>query len=151
MPLSITVRITGDAAVMRKLRKLGDGINDMQGAMERIGREAVQYYETTGFTDRGRPWGNPWPPLKRQTMQYKEKKYGSARPLYNTGRMQQGFYAKAGRQQVIIDNHADYYKYHQSAAPRHRLPRRQMAGINNPIKRMIGDIIRDDLTRKING
>lgn len=150
MSLSISVTVQGDKEVQRKLKRLGNTITHLHAAMIVIGKDATHYYETVGFIDKGRAFGNPWPELSRNTLKMKQKKWAGRNTLERTGDMRRGFYAEADNDSVTIGNKVNYYKYHQSSAARSKLPRRQMAGINNPIKRMVQEAIRDEVTRKIN-
>jgi len=150
MSLAINITIKGDKEVERKLQTIGRIDKKLHAAFVVIGKEAVQYYETQGFTDQGRPWGNPWAPLSQVYKIAKEKKFPGRPTLVATGDMQGSFRANAEDDSVEIDNTSEYYKYHQSRASRKgNLPRRQMAGINNPIKRIVRDAIHDEIVRQI--
>lgn len=50
---------------------------------------------------------------------------------------------------VTIGNKMDYFKYHQSSAPRSKLPRRVMMSTGGNVKTIIGDIIQADIEGKI--
>lgn len=162
--LSIDLKITGDQEVQRKLRKLGDGINDLSDSMRQIGQSAISYYSTDSFAYRGRNFGAAWTGYATATQLARDNRKSKAFArqgntlLIKSGSMQSGFFAKADRSSVIIDNHAPYYKYHQSSAARkssfktpgaHGLPRRQMAGVNNDIKTIVKSIIRQDVMNKL--
>jgi len=151
MSLAISITVKGDKEILKKLKSLGDSINDHKEAMREIGKEAAKYYSTIGFSDKGRPWGEPWPDYSPAYRRYKEKKYGySGKPnLIATGTMKDSFYARETANSVTIGNSSPFYKYHQSTAARKKIPRRPMAGINGSIKRMVKDILREELMKKI--
>lgn len=150
MGLRITVKISGDATVQRKLAILGNDLNKLPEAMKNIGKEAAEYYRTTGFSDRGRPWGAGWQDLSVQYKKWKEKHYAGRPTLVRTGDMQDGFFAESNSTSVTIDNSVSYYKYHQSSADRKsNLPRRQMAGVNGKIKDMVRSEIRAAIIKKL--
>jgi len=150
MGLRITVKISGDATVRRKLAILGNEVNKLPNAMDAIGKEAVRYYGSIGFTDQGRPWGEAWQQLSVQYKKWKEKHYAGRPMLVMTGDMKDSFFARTNSTSVTIDNSASYYKYHQSSAPRKsNLPRRRMAGINGKIKDVVRSEIRKEIIRKL--
>lgn len=150
--MQVTIRITGNAETKARLRKIGSGINDMKDAMEHIGQKVGHYYKNDVFMSSGGALGKKWAPLKASTIRNKKRagfRQNITVPLVGSGTMRDSFIAKSTKTNVIITNSTDYFKYHQSSAPRRRLPRRQMIGINNPIKTIIRDIIKDDIARKI--
>lgn len=76
----------------------------------------------------------------------------SARQPLVTGHpdgMQFSFYANADANSVVIGNSQPYFKYHQSTAPRTRLPRRQMLGINDDVRGIAQQLIQADIAAKI--
>lgn len=147
--MQVSIRITGTKEVQRKLRKLGPNLHNLRGAMEDIGDQAADYYANQGFNSQGGVFGSPWRRLKPATLLRKAKRYPGRPPLVATGAMRDSFTYVAGSQQVLIGNKADYFKYHQSTAPRTRLPRRQMMGINSPISRMVKSTIENEIRKKI--
>ena len=148
--LRMTIRVTGDKQVMHKLAILRRAGIDNKDVMQEIGKEAVSYYESDSFSTRGRVFGSAWKDLSPAYKVAKQEKWGSAYPiLVASGDMQRGFFARATKNSVTIDNKSPYYKYHQSSASRTKMPRRQMAGINNPIKRIVKDAITKDINRKL--
>ncbi len=150
MSLQISITISGDATVKRKLAILGREINHMPDAMRKIGAEAADYYRTTGMSDRGRPYGSSWPDLSVQYKKWKEKHYPGRPIMVRTGSLERGFFAESTPSSVTISNHASYYKYHQSNAARgSNLPRRQIAGVNGKIKDMVKAAVRADLVQKL--
>lgn len=149
MSLSITIKIKGDQEVMHKVHKLGDNLLKLKPAMEVIGKNARNYYATTGITDRGRPWKQEWRDYSKNYKVWKEKHYPGRPMMVLKGNLERSFDFDANETSVRIFNKAPYFKYHQSSATRYKLPRRQMMGINNPIRRMVSDAIRDEISRKI--
>lgn len=150
MSLRLTIKVSGDETVRRKLAILGNEVNKLPNAMKEIGRQAAEYYGSVGFSDKGRPWGEPWQDLSTQYKKWKEKHFAGRPTLVRTGDMQAGFFAKASDDSVTISNSVSYYKYHQSSAARKsNLPRRQMAGINGKIVSMVRSEIREEIRRKL--
>lgn len=147
MQLYITIK--GTREIQQKLKKLGPNLHNLRGAMEEIGDQAADYYANQGFNSQGGVFGSPWKRLKTATLLRKAKTYPGRPPLVATGNMRDSFTYTAASQQVLIGNKADYFKYHQSTAPRTRLPRRQMMGINAPISRMVKSAIETEIRKKI--
>lgn len=147
MNISITVR--GDKEVKAKLRRLGASIYDMKRAMQLIGRDVGNYFSTQGFASQGGVFGSPWRQLNRRYAIRKAAEYPGRPPLVKTGEMKNSFEFEPGTNSVIIGNSSTHFKYHQSTLPRTRLPRRQMMGINEPVKRIIRQHIQDEVRRKI--
>lgn len=176
--LSITVEVKGDKQVQRKLRALGQSVNDLSYAMDRIGDEAARYFSGPAWDSQGGVFGEKWPALSPITLIARghnvvarnkgDAQFGgfllnrrmqsggggligssSILPLVDSGEMRDSFTYKAGKQQVVISNKKDYFKYHQSSKPRQRIPRRRMIGINNSVKGIVRAAIQDDIRRKI--
>lgn len=144
MSLRISIDVSGSNLTQQKLDRLNHGMTHLKSAMTEIGIEAVDYYRTVGFTDRGSAWGHKWPDLSMKYKQRKEKEFPGRPILVRNGTpgMKDSFNLKAGDTQVIIGNDKSYYKYHQSPDDRSsKLPRRQMAGVNEKVKRMVQSII----------
>lgn len=153
MSLSVTIHITGDKEVMRRVEKLGTDLYRLRPAMDVIGKGVAEYYSTIGITDRGKPWNNPWPDYSPTYKIWKEINY-PGRPMMVLGgpkseNLKDSFAWQATNTGVRIYNTASYFKYHQSSAPRTKIPRRQIMGINNPIRRMVSEAIKLEIRRKI--
>lgn len=150
--LVVSIQIKGDKEVQRKMKRLGASLYMFGEAMAKIGKEAGAYYSNQGLNSQGGVYGNVWPRLAPSTLRSKARTHRNHLndPLVASGMMRDGFVSSSNNTSVIISNKMPYYKYHQSTAPRKsHLPRRQMAGINDPIKRMVGDLLRADIEKKI--
>lgn len=147
--ISMTVKISGTARVQQKLKRLGSSLYDLKSSMGEIGEMAAKYYSNQGFNSQGGVFGQGWSPLARRTMLGKAKKYPGRSPLVATGKMRNSFTYSASSKQVLIGNKMDYFKYHQSTLPRKKIPRRQTMGVNDPIRRMVSEIIKSEIKTKI--
>lgn len=149
MQISITIR--GGAKVQAKLKRLGASLMDFTTAMRIIGERAAKYYANEGFASQGGVYGRVWPRLSAKTIVAKSKLYPQYVnvPLVASGKMKNSFVFSSNKNSAIITNSAPYYKYHQSTLPRRKLPRRQMAGINDPIKQIIRNVLQDDIKKKL--
>jgi Phage virion morphogenesis family len=149
--VKVTIVIKGDKETKAKLKRLGSSLYDFGSAMREVGKEVGRYYSNEGFNSQGGVFGRPWASLSPKTQAVKMLLYPQFVnvPLVATQTMKNSFVATTGRQSAIITNEAPYYKYHQSTLPRRKIPRRQMAGINDPVKRIIANILEQDIRRKI--
>lgn len=147
--MQVNVTITGDKELADKLKRLGTSFFDFSQAMRTIGAEAARYYANQGFASQGGVFQKIWSPLNQNYAVRKSKLYRGRPPLVASGTMQNSFEYQYGPQQVAIGNSAPYFKYHQSALPRTRLPRRAVMGINEPIRQMVIDTISASVKQKI--
>lgn len=147
--MNIVVTITGSAAVQAKLRKLGSSLYDLKASMADIGRDAADYYANQGFGSQGGVFGQSWRPLSVRYAAKKAGTYPGRPPLIATGKMKNSFTYSSTPSSVLVSNTAPQFKYHQSSAPRSKIPRRVMMGVNEPVKRIVRETIQAEITRKI--
>jgi len=148
--LSVSIEIKGDKETIAALGKLGSSLLNFQMAMRSIGKELVSYYGNNVMNSQGGAIGQRWPALKQSTKEAKAKRYYTSTPLVNTGTMKQSFDSMApDLNSVTIGNKAPYFVYHQSSAPRSKLPRRVMMSTGGNVKGIIGQIIDADIKAKI--
>lgn len=104
-------------------------------------RDSAQYLEkvfsTEVFDTQGAAIGQRWKRLSPLTVAQKARQGLSTLPLIGTGALQAAFRSAVSPLEAVISNVAPYFKYHQSRAPRSRLPRRAMMGLGNDQKTSI--------------
>ena len=149
--LGISVNIKGDAEAMAKLAKVGESIEDFKEALEIIGEAMVHYFSHDVFDSHGAQFGPAWQQLSASTRAQKAKHFRAYTnvPLVATGKMQQSFEAEAEARKLTVTNTAPYFVYHQSSAPRVKIPRRQMMGIDTKMKALIKSTIEADIATKL--
>jgi phage gpG-like protein len=149
--LLIEVHLIGYQRTIKKLQMVGSGLHNFYGAMTEIGGELSNYYSGQVFDSQGAVLGVPWPTLAASTVLYKRKYYPryATTPLIRTGVMRDSFRSRASARKVVIDNPTPYFKYHQSTAPRSKIPYRPMMGINQDVRNIVKKIIEADIRRKI--
>ena len=147
--LSLQITITGDKRLDTKLKRLGSALFENRESMHDIGKQAATYYANQGFNSQGGVFGTKWQRLSPKYALIKAKLYPGRPPLVATGTMQNNFTFAAGSNQVVIENKSPQFKYHQSTAPRSKMPRRASMGVNAPIKKIVRDIITRDVQNKI--
>lgn len=81
------------------------------------------------FESEGATFGNKWKGLTPGYQGQKQRKFGSQKILQATGAMRAAFVSKTTATVSTISNKAHYFKYHQSSAPRRKMPRRVMMEI----------------------
>ncbi len=116
----LTGTLEGEKQLSRRLLKIPDNIGSFKKPLFKIGRE-VRISVDANFGSRGALFGERWAP---------RKDHKSHPLLEKTGRMRRSFNQRLGDDYVEIANSSDYFAFHQSAAPRKKLPRRVMLKID---------------------
>ena len=147
--MQVSIQITGVEKVYQKLNRLGQGLYNFNEAMRLIGQDLVSYYANEGFGSQGGVFDHVWPRLSSKYSVYKAKKWPGRGILEASGAMRHGFIYSANSTSVAVDNQVDYFKYHQSTAPRTKMPWRPSMGVNDQVKERIKTIIEADIRLKI--
>jgi len=82
------------------------------------------------FETEGAAIGEHWQPLSPTYGSQKAKRYPGKGILEKTGTMRNGFLTLVRPDMAQVWNQVEYFKYHQSNAPRTRLPRRVMMALD---------------------
>lgn len=145
--LSIDVQISGDKAAIKKLEAISHNIKDLRGPLSLVGKALKFYFANESFASQGGAIGTKWPKLADSTVRYKRKHYPqyAATPLIRTGKMQKSFTYKSQRDGLVISNTAPQFKYHQSSAPRHKIPYRPMMAASSPVVAIVKTIIEKEI------
>lgn len=152
--MQISVEVVGNKQLMRKLVRLGVDLKDYSTPMKEIGKQLANYYAGPAFLSQGAVFGKKWPKLSPAYQRYKAKHY---RTFANTmlvrsdssDAMRNEFESVSTKTTAVIGNNAKYFKYHQSTAPRTKIPRRAMMGVNDPVRTIVKDILDDDIKKKL--
>lgn len=147
MSLQITVTIHGSKEVQRKLDRLGARLLDLSWSMDKIGSSLASYYANYGILSQGGVFNNKWVRLNQQYAFRKAMRYPGRPPMIASGKLAKSFTSKSTSNSVMVTNEASHFKYHQSTRSRTRLPRRQMMGVNDPVRKIVRDLINDDVSR----
>lgn len=149
--IEVTVKITGDKELIKRLQNLNRSLIDFRPSMQQIGKELSQYFGGQVFSSQGGVLGVVWPTLAASTRKYKMKYYPeyAATPLIATGTMKGSFESNAGSRDVVIKNTAPYFKYHNSTEPRKKIPYRPMMLVNDDVKRIVRTVIQNDVKEKV--
>jgi phage gpG-like protein len=147
--LSMEIRISGSKEFRKKIDKFGDSLLDLREPMTKVGEKAATYYANQGFLSQGGVFGAKWAPLSARYAAKKAKLYPGRPPLVRTGRMVGAFSYAADNNSVLVTNKMPYFKYHQSTAPRSKIPRRATMGINSAIKTIVRDIVQQEIEKRL--
>lgn len=127
MPITLTADVEGSTELSRRLLIMSDGIKDFHEPLT-VAAAEVRRSVDMNFDTAGNLLAGGWPP--------RSKVY--AWPiLQKSGKMRQSFQTQIQRDQAVIGNSADYFKYHQSNKPRTRIPRRVMLKLDQERKEFI--------------
>ena len=136
MAFELSFTIEGEKQLSRKLQIVADGIKDFSDPFKQTAGYLVDAFQQT-FDYQGSNIGVAWPPLKESTISQKAKNYAGSPMLVRTGALKAGFQSLYTTDYAKVWNSVNYFKYHQSSQPRHKLPRRQMMNLDESIKENI--------------
>lgn len=149
--MQISIKIQGSKEMIDRFNRLGDKVKNFGPEFKELGEYLTQYYSGEAFLSNGSVFRSRWAPLSPAYQKVKSKKYPGRQPMEATGKMRNNFKSDASAKQLVIRNESDQFKYHQSSAPRFKLPRRIMIGYNNTIKDKTKDLISKGLERILHG
>lgn len=127
MAVSINITVEGVKEMSQRLLTTAGAMEDftvpLQGAAQLLLKTFDMNFDTEGDLLE-QPWaprtsGGDWPLLVK------------------TGAMRSSFSHTVDPAQAVITNWAPYFKYHQSSAPRKKLPRRVMMKLTEPLRTAI--------------
>lgn len=133
----LNIKLDGDENLSRILlneeSKLKDFTKPLHQSSDVVLKDIRINFETEGGLVGG------WTPLAQSTIRSRIRKgYGATPILVNTGKYKNSFRALVDKSKAVIDAWGiSYHKYHQSMAPRTRLPRRQTLFLREETKREI--------------
>jgi hypothetical protein len=129
----IGITVEGEAVVDRLLQGIEDRSRDVGPAWARV-VEAFQAIVARAFATEGASTGAPWPQLKPRTQLERQRlgyppahpileRRGTLKRALTTG---EGAYVRMSPTALdyLLSEEVGYFKYHQSRAPRSKLPRR---------------------------
>lgn len=147
--LDVRLEVKGDKEVRQMLTGLGLDLRNLRGAMNEVGRDTIKYFRGPVFVSRGSVINQPWQRLTNRYAAQKAKRYPGRPILVRTGKMQGSFSYSSTGTSVLIFNTDPKFKYHQSSAQRHVLPRRAMIGIYNGMEADVTATIAKVIAQKI--
>jgi phage gpG-like protein len=149
--MRIQIKITGDEQTIQRLQKLGDRLGQWQPELNQIGGELETYFSGRVFASQGGAIGQNWQRLSPGYAKWKAKHYPGRPPLVRTGKMIGGFRHSATNTKLEVTNRMPYFKYHQSSAPRTKIPYRPMMAANDDVKTIVATIIDAGVRKRLSG
>lgn len=146
--MQITIQISGVTEVQSKIKALGDGLYQLDEGMRQIGEYMSNYFGNEAFASQGQVFNGTWPRLSMKYSIWKAKNFPGRPPEVRTGKMKGAFAYTAGSQSVKVGNNMPYFKFQEEGTGR-GLPARRMMGVNDANKRMIADILGEQIRQKI--
>jgi phage gpG-like protein len=151
MSVGLSWQIEGSKQLSRVLQGIGEGIKDWTPAFKETADELAKVFANDVFTTQGAAIGESWKPLQPK---YLAKKLADGYPadtLVRTGAMQGAFKTMFKADFAEVWNAIEYFKYHQSKAPRKKLPRRVMMKLGENQKQLVVKIFHTYWWKKVNG
>lgn len=130
--LTIRGYLEGAVVIDRQLKALEDRVNDMTPAWPAV-LTAFREVMKAAFATEGASTGEPWQQLAPRTQADRARQgFGGAHPiLHRTGTLERALTMDGGASFVVqmpkyfaVAVDLDYFRYHQSTAPRAKMPRR---------------------------
>ena len=128
MPLNLNAKVDGKNRISARFNDIERGLKNFREPLTEANKYMLGEIDKN-FNAEGGVVTKKWTKLSPKYETIKKRKYGDVGILHATGRMRAAFKSKIDRKKVVISNTAEYFEYHQSSAPRRKLPRRVMLDI----------------------
>lgn len=153
--LNLSFEVEGEVQLNRALGVLMARTNDLSTVWPGV-RDVLIEEAAAQFGSEGSHGGTPWPALSPPYAAWKAAHYGQKPILVRTGALKTSLTAagsgdmlfQPGRTGMSWGTHVSYSVYHQSPAPRRRLPRRPMVMLTETAKREIPRLVQAHLMRE---
>ena len=133
----LSVTIEGEQQLSRKLRIVQELVKDWTPAFQETAETLKDVFSGEVFDSEGGAIEESWPRLSPAYAYRKARLYPGTGILVATGAMRESFVATFSKDMAVVGNSSEYFKYHQSNAPRTKLPRRVMMKLTNELKTRI--------------
>lgn len=149
--MKLSWSIEGQEQLVRNLTNVGKGIKDWAPAFKEAADKLKKVFSDDVFKTRGAIINEKWDPLKPRYLAQKVKGGFPSDPLVKTGKMKEDFQSIVKTDMAEIWNATQYFKYHQSSAPRSKLPRRVMMKLAENQKQIVVKIFHTYWYKKTKG
>ena len=138
--MALKFKLEGDENLSRALVNVGNRLKDYTEPLQRSAKLILRDVRINFDTEGGLVGG--WAPLAESTILGRVREgFGAGPILHRTGRYKRSFKAEIGSKRAVIGAFGvKYHKYHQSTAPRTKLPRRPTLFLRNETK---AEIVRE--------
>lgn len=147
--MQVTLEIRGLKETQQNLLRVKKAMSPRPTVFSQIGRRLTSFFSGEVYASRGGIIGEPWPRLSDAYAAWKARKFPGAIPLVRTGRMIRSYRYQSGPGFVRLYNPTRYFGYHQSSAPRTKIPRRVTMKIDAGRRREIGLIVAENVRQEI--
>lgn len=144
--MEITIDVTGEAEIQRKLSTLKTNIIDMYGTFRDIGQAFKEYYSEIPVRSRGTVFGRPWEPLSPSYDQWKRDNHPGKPMMVLSGKLMNSYEFTATRNQVRLFNTVDYFRDHQQGIG---VPQRVLMALTKERINAATEIAGQDIKRKV--
>lgn len=151
MSVNVTIKVSGIGELIRDYTKFRKDMRD--NMVVPLDESAVKYLKVihVNFNNRGKTFGDPWPPLSPATIAEKRRLTAQGRsiainkPLVRTGRLERGFgrQSKKSTNESYVYNTQSYAIVHQEGATvsyhgrNVKVPRRVLAEVDDERIKMV--------------
>lgn len=133
--------IAGETQLDRGIARFSDGVSDYTPIWPVI-EDEFYAEEKAQFASEGAEGGEKWAPLSPAYSEWKEAHFPGQPILQRTGDLERSLTSRndpngvrvEARKQLTLGSRVPYGIYHQSTAPRTRLPRRPMINLTSAFK-----------------
>lgn len=129
--------IDGEVQLSKILLGVSAAVQDWTPALSKSSEDLIEVLSYDVFETEGEAIDEVWAPLSPAYAKQKERIYPGETILTASGLMRESFTSLVDPTSLTIGNAMEYFKYHQSSAPRTKLPRRVMMRLNENMKDMV--------------
>lgn len=126
MPFALSFAIEGEQQLLRRFQGIEKEMGDWTPAFKESIETLKDIFENKVFDTQGGAIGEKWDALDPEYQRWKSMHYPGKGILQASGAMRRAFATMFKADQAAVWNTATYFAYHQSKAPRSKLPRRVM-------------------------
>jgi phage gpG-like protein len=137
MSFQISWEIEGKTQLSRVLIGMESSMKDYTFPFRQSADYLHHTFAVDVFETQGAAIGEKWKRLSPATVSRKARQGMPDTPLIATGNMRASFQTEVSKDQAVISNTAEYFKYHQSNKPREKIPRRVMMKLAEDQKQQI--------------
>lgn len=137
MGFQIEWSVEGDKQLSRVLIGMASSMKDYTTPFSQSADYLRETFSRDVFDTQGGAIGEKWKRLSPYTVAQKARRGYPSTPLVGSGAMRESFKTLVSTDQAVVYNTAAYFKYHQSKAPRTKLPRRLMMKLAPNLKEQV--------------
>lgn len=135
--MQIRFSVDGQIQLSKVFLRISTAIQDWTPALSKSAEDLIEILSYDVFETEGGAIGAVWAPLSIEYAKQKERNWPGQGILTASGLMRDSFTSIVDSTSLTIGNSAEYFKFHQSSAPRTKLPRRVMLRLNQDMKDMV--------------